>query len=205
MADTPDWPEDNAARPRGTGIRTAFLTVLIVAATVVFGLYCAWSFSQISELRAEVSELRASVASARQNSVLLTEIVNSGQEALVERLSSKSEELQDRIVRSASAKLNHSIDVAMGRLSAFGNAGFAFQMAEFDRRSCVNGGVFSGELPDGNQHDEPFEAGNLIEVQPTHGDVRGIPFYRVKIAGKTMRSQDGRAQFRHGSMRIECN
>ena len=99
--------------------------------------------------------------------------------------------------------MEEEVALAIQRLSAFGNAGFAFQMEEFDRRSCVNGGVFSGETPDYQLNELPFAAGAMVEVLPTHGDISGIPFYRVEVDQTPI--GDGSEEFRHGSMRIACN
>ncbi|WP_419912380.1 hypothetical protein [Hoeflea sp.] len=116
-----------------------------------------------------------------------------------------AEDLRNQIVQSASAKLDHTISTAMSELSSFGNSNFVFHMVEFDRRSCVKGGTFIGELPDGSLQEEPFAANQLVEIQPSHDDIRGIPFYRVTINNQTLLSGKTPGDYRHGTMRISCS
>ncbi|MEM6464502.1 MAG: hypothetical protein AAF724_21585 [Pseudomonadota bacterium] len=185
--------------------RRGGIVMALIAITVVFGVVLAWQWWQIAQMRAELAALSERVSSAQQNDALLAEAINSNQDALLEQFAELSGWLQNKVVDSTNDHVDKSVAEAIGKLSAFGNASFAFQMVEFDRRSCVNGGIFSGERATGDLFEEPFGAGEMVEIQPSHTDIRGIPFYRVNVNGETLGSQQGDAEFRHGSMRIACN
>ena len=53
--------------------------------------------------------------------------------------------------------------------------------------------------------DDAFNAGQMVSVDPSHADIRGIPFYRAKINGSPVEAQGEAAAFRHGTMRVACN
>ncbi|MCR9137214.1 MAG: hypothetical protein NXI27_14550 [Alphaproteobacteria bacterium] len=176
---------------------------------IVLGLIVAVTYWRLSGLQAEVDALSGALEAERANSVSLSEQVASHQQALTglsaalrSARAGAISELEQQYIGAASARL----EAAVAReIAALGTSGFRFNMVEFDRRSCAQGGIFTGEHPDGYQQNEPFEPNHLVEVLETTEDVRGIPFYRVKINGTTIQWQDGPAIFRHGRMRIECN
>ena len=211
MADETAQAQENAAEP---GAKTATRQVAkngnrifvasLAAIAVVFGIVAGWQWSQIATLKEELSALRELTKSAQQNDALLAETINSNQQVLLEQVTTLSNGLERKIVSSAGKQLDQTVADAISKLSAFGNAQFAFQMVEYDRRSCVNGGVFSGEHIEGDLQQEEFSAGAMVEVQPTHTDIRGIPFYRVAIDDVPVQWQGSDAEFRHGSMRISC-
>ena len=195
---------DNFAHPhdsprRGNGLLFGLVVLLTLAFAGVAGLL----WIQIEALRQEIADLEGQIQTARTNDTLLTQIINANQETMIEGFNKLTENVEREIVDSARGRMEDEVAQAIQRLSAFGNAGFAFQMEEFDRRSCVNGGVFSGETPDYQTTELPFEAGTMVEVLPTHGDISGIPFYRVEVDSAPI--GDGSEEFRHGSMRIACN
>lgn len=198
------WENDTAA-PTRTPAGIGAVHVALAAVVVVFGLIAGWQWWQISSLKGELSTLRELAKSAKQNDVLLAEIIKSNQKTMNGQFSTLSRGLEKKIVRSASEQLDRSLAEAIGKLSAFGNTNFAFQMVEYDRRSCAGGGRFTGEHLDGEQQEEQFEAGAMVEILPSHKDIRGIPFYRVSIDEALLQWQDSNAEFRHGSMRIACN
>ncbi|MCP4318986.1 MAG: hypothetical protein GY789_24085 [Hyphomicrobiales bacterium] len=205
MTDETAQPEDNTAAPTRAHADNRAVYASLAAVAVIFGLIIGWQWWQISTLKGELSALRELTKSAQQNDALLAETINSNQEVLIEQFSTLSSGLENKIVSSASKQLDRSLTDAIDKLSAFGNARFAFQMVEYDRRSCANGGVFTGKHLEGEQQEEPFQAGAMVEVQPTHTDIRGIPFYRVSIGEVLLQWQGSDAEFRHGSMRIACN
>lgn len=185
--------------PRGNGGLFALIVVLVVLMGGVVG----WQWVQISALQGEVADLERLVQSAKTNDTMLSEIVNANHKTLMERLDTLSGSVEQQIVSSAKGRMEQEVQDAIKRLSAFGNAGFVFQMEEFDRRSCVNGGLFSGETPDYDLVELPFAAGAMVQVQPTHTDINGIPFYRVTIDDVPIGNTPG--EYRHGSMRIACD
>ncbi|MEM9105227.1 MAG: hypothetical protein AAGC96_06190 [Pseudomonadota bacterium] len=185
--------------PRGNSGLFALIAVLVVLLGGVVG----WQWMQINALQGEVAKLERLVESAKTNDTMLSEIINANHKTLIERLNTISESVEQEIVFSAKGRMEQEVEDAIKRLSAFGNAGFVFQMEEFDRRSCVNGGLFSGETPDYNLVELPFTAGAMVQVQPTHTDINGIPFYRVTVDDTPIGDNPG--EYRHGSMRIACN
>lgn len=181
------------------------IVACLIAVAVVFGAIAGWQWFQISTLKQELATLKALSKSSQQNDALLAETINSNQQVMLEQFNTLSNGLEQKIVSSAAQRLDQTVDDAIGKLSAFGNARFAFQMVEFDRRSCVNGGVFTGEHLEGELQQEQFAAGAMVQVLPTHTDIRGIPFYRVSVNDVPLQWQGTDAEFRHGSMRISCN
>lgn len=184
---------------RGNGV----LFGLVVLLALVFAGVAGLLWIQIEALRQEIAALEGQIQTAKTNDTMLTQIINANQETMIEGFNNLTESVEQEIVASARGRMEQEVDQAIQRLSAFGNAGFAFQMEEFDRRSCVNGGVFSGETPDYQTTELPFVAGAMVEVLPTHGDINGIPFYRIQVDDAPI--GDGSEEFRHGSMRIACN
>lgn len=205
MAEPSDrWENDKSASASApAGSRAVFAAM--AAFVVVFGLIAGWQWWRISTLKGELSTLKELAKAAKLNDVLLAEIIKSNQKTMNNQFTTLSRGLEKKIVRSASEQLDRSLAEAIGKLSAFGNTNFAFQMVEYDRRSCAAGGRFTGEHLDGEQQEEQFDAGAMVEVLPSHRDIKGIPFYRVSIDEAPLQWQDSNAEFRHGSMRIACN
>lgn len=210
MADKTARAEETAAARRTDALLKrssghGFVYACLIFVTFVFAALAGWQWFQISALNAEMAAIKKIARSAQQNDALLAETINSNQQVMLEQFTTLSNGLEKKIVASAAKRLDDTVDEAIGKLSAFGNAQFAFQMVEYDRRSCVNGGIFSGEHLEGELQQETFEAGAMVQVLPTHTDIRGIPFYRVSIDNVPLRWQGADAEFRHGSMRISCN
>lgn len=185
--------------PRGNGGMFALVVVLVVLMGGVVG----WQWMQINALHSRVTDLERLITTAKANDKMLSEIVNGNYKALIQRLDTLSASVQQEAVSSAKGRMEQEVENAIRRLSAFGNAGFVFQMEEFDRRSCVNGGTFSGESSDYNLVEHAFAAGAMVQVQPTHTDINGIPFYRVTVDDAPIGDSPG--EYRHGSMRIACD
>lgn len=193
-------------RPFSTGTLALFLAALVVAAGVVIAAL------QIADLRSQVAAMQAAVDTATRrsddlNARLMTfERTAANLPAAVRaELEAQAAEFENQIIDSGSALLKSTIALARKEMQAFGTAGHRFNVAEFDRRSCPQGGVFSGEQPDGSRLEKPFQASAMVEVRESHGDVRGIPFYRVSINNTVVNENGQPSQFRHGSMRVACN
>ncbi|MDA4846710.1 hypothetical protein [Hoeflea poritis] len=181
------------------------LTAAVAGFAIIFALLTAWAFIQISGLRAQLSAVRTELAASQQETAALAQKLGVVEGSLSGDLARDADDLRNQIVQSASAKLDHSISAAMSELSSFGNSNFVFHMSEFERRSCVKGGTFIGEQPDGSLQEETFDANHMVEIQPSHEDIRGIPFYRVTINDQTLQSAGGPGAYRHGTMRISCS
>ncbi len=209
MEDSPAKPQDKVAEPEKELRRPVTLSGGIVALAVVAGLLAALGYARISTLQDTADDLRASLVAAENRIAALSEQLQSHDASLAglaaglkAAQSENVSDLEKQYIVAASARL----EAAVAReIAALGTSGFRFNMVEFDRRSCAQGGIFTGEHPDGYQQNEPFEPNNLIEILESSEDVRGIPFYPVKINGATVQWQGNPAIFRHGSMRIECN
>ncbi|WP_136657125.1 hypothetical protein [Nitratireductor sp. XY-223] len=195
----------HAPLPKGGFEPIDVLTAAVAGFAIIFALLMAWGFIQVSGLRAQLADVRTDLEASRQETATLQQKLDAVTQNLSTGIAQDAEDLRNQIVQSASAKLDHSISTAMGELSSFGNSNFIFQMAEFERRSCVKGGTFVGEQPDGSLQEEPFDANHMVEIQPSHEDIRGIPFYRVTINDQTLQSGGGPGAYRHGTMRISCS
>ena len=165
-------------------------------------------FSQIARLQIIHNETQEQLAGAieqvaKLNAQIATQQVTIAglSEALQALQGGRISTLEQQYIDAASARLEATV---AREVAALGTSGFRYNMVEFDRRSCSLGGTFSGELPDGFRQEEEFEPNQMVEVQESGEDVRGIPFYRVTISGKALRWEGDTALFRHGSMRIEC-
>lgn len=210
MADEPaKSSEDTTKAPEKPAARSIRLSGGVVAVAIVVGLLVALGASRLLELQARVDGLSAALSAQQTVSASLTEQLASHQQALTGLSAALKNaqgetisDLEKQYIVAASARLEATV---AREIAALGTSGFRFNMVEFDRRSCAQGGIFSGEHPDGYQQNEPFDPNNLVEVLQSGEDVRGIPFYRVKINGATIQWQGSPALFRHGSMRIECN
>lgn len=210
MADEPaKSPEDGTKAPEKPTRPSIRLSGGVVAIALVVGLLVALGASRMVELQARVDALSGALRAQQSASTALAEQLASHQQALAglsAALKSAQGEtvsdLEKQYILAASARLEATV---AREIAALGTSGFRFNMVEFDRRSCAQGGIFSGEHPDGYQQNEPFDPNNLVEVLQSSEDVRGIPFYRVIINGATIQWQGSPALFRHGSMRIECN
>ena len=202
MSDDFAHPGRSAPQPQSPRANSG-LFALIVVLVVLLGGVVGWQWMQINALRGEVADLDRLIKSAKANGTMLSEIINANHKTLIQRLDTLSESAEQQIVSSAKGRMEQEVEAAIKRLSAFGNAGFVFQMDEFDRRSCVNGGTFSGETSDYNLVELPFAAGAMVQVQPTHTDINGIPFYRVTADDVPIGDSPG--EYRHGSMRIACD
>jgi uncharacterized membrane protein len=199
---------DIAALVKKIQLRNPIIAVVAVVA-IAFLISGVWVYLLIAGLHDKMELLEATAKSSEDRIAVLAEQVR-GQErelsdlakALEVARSGSVSDIEKQFVQSASARMEATV---AREISALGTSGFRFHVVEFDKRACANGGVFSGEHPDGYQQDEPFNANNMVEILESYGDVRGIPFYRVKINGATLQWQGNPATFRHGSMRIECN
>lgn len=209
MEDGPAKPQGQVVEPEKKSRPFVPMSGGVVATAVVLGLLVALGYSRISGLQDDVDALNTALNAARDNAASLAEQVASHQQALTglsaalkSELGGDISELEKQYIGAASARLEATV---AREIAALGTSGFRFNMVEFDRRSCAQGGTFTGEHPDGYEQDEPFDPNNLVEVLESSEDVRGVPFYRVKINGASVQWQGSPAIFRHGSMRIECN
>ena len=212
MTDTKDKP----ARPPNARLAAAWKAIKSIPASaemmvlaLLLGILGAWSFATISGLRSAVDEMETALIATQQQGAALTARVTAQEKAIADltsalqlRVSGDVSTLQQQYIGAASARLQETV---AREIAALGTSGFRFSMVEFDRRSCAEGGVFSGELADGSRQNQPFDANRMVEIQESSEDVRGIPFYPVRINGNYVQSNGGRAIYRHGSMRIECN
>ena len=183
----------------------AFLAALAVAAIG------AWTCLQVTELKQTVATLEAAVRASGQQVAELRQEVGGFQNtasalpaAAQAQLEDQAKAFEEQIINSGTSVLKSTIALAKKEMLAFGGSGYRFNMVEFDRRSCVAGGTFSGELPDGTRLEREFEPNSMVEVLESRGDVRGIPFYQVSVSGSAINGEGGAARFRHGSIRIEC-
>lgn len=208
--------EDKRLRSHGSGAtrrrRTGGAAVLLFLAALIVAAGAALAFLVIVDLKQQVTAMQAKVDAAAQQSAALSERVSTIEQtaanlpaAVRAELSAQADEFEKQIINSGSALLKSTIALAKKEMVSFGTAGHRFNMVEFDRRSCPQGGVFSGENPNGQRIEKEFEPSAMIEVRESHGDVRGIPFYRVTIDGNVVTNSGNPSQFRHGSMRIACN
>ncbi|MCY6381615.1 hypothetical protein [Hoeflea prorocentri] len=182
-----------------------FLWAAIVVVALSAVILHLQSRAQVIKLQEEVSSLNSALDAATQQTAQLQEAVASTEARTIEQLAETADELRNEIVRTASAKLDHSIGEALSELHTYGNAQYVFHMVANDRRSCVKGGVFIGELSDGSLQEAAFNAGEMVAIEPSHTDIRGIPFYRAKISASLIETRGDAAAFRHGTMRIACN
>ncbi len=202
-----------ANRPKNTksGSSSVAVTAVAFVAAVAVAAIGAWTYLQVTELKQTVAALESTVQASEQRVAMLTEKVDGFQStasalpaAAQAQLEAQARAFEEQIINSGTSVLKSTIALAKKEMLAFGGSGYRFNMVEFDRRSCVAGGTFSGELSDGSRLDEEFEPNSMVEVLESRGDVRGIPFYRVTVNGSELASGGGAASFRHGSMRIAC-
>ena len=206
-------PSGMAKRPKQTTGGGSSLTVLIIAflAAVAVAAVGAWTYLQVTELKHSVLVLESAVRESERQVAELRQEVGRFQNtasalpaAAQAQLEAQARAFEEQIINSGTSVLKSTIALAKKEMLAFGGSGYRFNMVEFDRRSCVAGGTFSGELSDGSRLEEEFEPNAMVEVLESRGDVRGIPFYRVTVSGSEVASGGGAASFRHGSMRIAC-
>ena len=198
-------PQNIAEAPARLFNQINFLWAAIVVVALSSVIFYLQSRAQIVTLQQEVSSLKSALENASQQTARLEQTVSSTEARTIERLAETADDLRNEIVRTASAKLDHSIGAALSELHTYGNAQYVFHMVANDRRSCVKGGAFIGELPDGSLEEATFNAGEMVSVDPSHTDIRGIPFYRAKIRNSVVETEGEAAAFRHGTMRIACN
>lgn len=198
-------PHNIAGAPARLFNQVNFLWAAIVIVAISSVILYLQNRTQIVALEREVSALTEALETSMQQTLQLEQTVASTEARTIERLAQTADDLRNEIVRTASAKLDHSIGEALSELHTYGNAQYVFHMVANDRRSCVKGGAFIGELPDGSLEEAAFNAGQMVSVDPSHADIRGIPFYRAKINGSPVEAQGEAAAFRHGTMRVACN
>ncbi len=197
--------------PRRKERRSSGVVIVLFLAALVIAAGGVVTYLQMLDLKQQVAAMQASVQSAAQQSAELNQRLSAFENtaanlpaAVRAELEVQAEEFENQIINSGSALLKSTIALAKKEMLAFGTAGHRFNMVEFDRRSCPQGGVFSGEKPDGDRLEKPFEANAMVEVRESHGDVRGIPYYRVTINNNVVDFDGSPGQFRHGSMRVAC-
>jgi len=185
--------------------------IALIAITVVLTASAVWSHTLMWGTQNKMTRLEATVRTAEQQMATLTQKADALEDMVAAlpdltraELAAQSQLFEDQIIDSGSALLKSTIALAKKDMAAYGLSGHRFNMVEFDRRACPQGGVFSGELPDGARQEQVFDANIMVDVLESHADIRGIPFYHARIGGVMVEQSGEPAAFRHGSMRIEC-
>ena len=185
--------------------------IALIATVILLAASAVWSHTMLWGTQTKMARLEETVRTAERDMatlILRAEALEQTAASLPEmtraELEAQSQAFEEQIINSGSALLKSTIALAKKDMTSFGLSGHRFNMAEFDRRSCPLGGAFSGELPNGSVQEQTVEANAMVDILETHIDIRGIPFYNVEIGGVMVEWAGQPAEYRHGSMRVEC-